>query len=397
VTGIGVATSLGSDPAGIGAAVRAAIARPSPHPVVTVWDDEVGEGAPATVHAVPSVQGFDGTGRLIALSSRALASLQENMDLRPARCALFVAVSSGRVLLEAQARAIALADQPVSGDDAIAPAAMAGIDSAPPDYLVPPQGTGALERFRADCTDKLLPWLRKAFTAYGEVLDAQLFFTDAPGFVDALMAAQRALSMGKVDRCIVGAVDSLLDGDRIDALQYLGLLHSPENPVGTLPGEAAAFLVLETPTGASRSGRRIHAEIDAPAVDEEPVDAFSDGPTQGAALVRAIAASFAQIEGGELETGLVIADLNGQTARARDWGNVLVRNRALGGASVETWTPASSWGDVGAAIGPLAVCLAARAFARGYARLPRSLVWLWGELGQRGAFSVRAPPLPGGR
>jgi len=48
--------------------------------------------------------------------------------------------------------------------------------------------------------------------------------------------------------------------------------------------------------------------------------------------------------------------------------------------------PANCWGDVGAAFAPLAAMLAARSFARRYARGPRAVVLAGSEAGLRGVL-----------
>ena len=53
--------------------------------------------------------------------------------------------------------------------------------------------------------------------------------------------------------------------------------------------------------------------------------------------------------------------------------------------------PVSSWGDIGAASGALFVTLAARAWARGYARGPLALAWAGSESGLRTAVVLRQP------
>ena len=86
----------------------------------------------------------------------------------------------------------------------------------------------------------------------------------------------------------------------------------------------------------------------------------------------------------------MVADLNGTNPRANDWGNALVRAGPPFNAPADLWIPALSFGEVGAATGPYALCLVARAFARGYAPSGEAVVWLWGDGGGRGAFSLHA-------
>jgi len=162
--------------------------------------------------------------------------------------------------------------------------------------------------------------------------------------------------------------------------------------VGILPGEAAACIVLERPERARGSKAITHALLDSTAQTSEEGGALSRKPRQGKALADAIGRALGALTDGGRGTGLVIADLNGTEARAVDWGCALAR-RPPGSsyADVPVWVPAASFGEVGAATGPVAACLAARGFARGYAPSPSTLIWLWGDAGRRAALYVRAP------
>jgi 3-oxoacyl-[acyl-carrier-protein] synthase-1 len=72
-----------------------------------------------------------------------------------------------------------------------------------------------------------------------------------------------------------------------------------------------------------------------------------------------------------------IVDQNGEVFRASDWGCSLVRLRAADGLAeegVNAWYPAASFGDVGAASGAVATCIAVEAHTRRYAPLPHALI-----------------------
>ncbi len=111
----------------------------------------------------------------------------------------------------------------------------------------------------------------------------------------------------------------------------------------------------------------------------------------GQALSRCIRATLEALPDKGRETGLVIAALNGDAYRAQDWGTALARVRDLNLGESRQWYPAQSFGEVGAATGLVGLCMAIRAFARGYAATRGVLVWTAGDDGSRGAFYVRAP------
>ena len=87
----------------------------------------------------------------------------------------------------------------------------------------------------------------------------------------------------------------------------------------------------------------------------------------------------------------VYADINGERYRSEEWGFVAMRLPAAFRA-LEYSSPSECWGDVGAATGALGVVLAARAWARRYARGPRALVMTGSRNGDRGVISLEEPP-----
>jgi 3-oxoacyl-[acyl-carrier-protein] synthase-1 len=80
----------------------------------------------------------------------------------------------------------------------------------------------------------------------------------------------------------------------------------------------------------------------------------------------------------------VYGDINGERYRTDEWGFAVLRtNHAL--RSVQSEVPTQCWGDVGAASGALGCMLAVRAWARGYAKGTRALVWAGSDGGLRSA------------
>ena len=121
---------------------------------------------------------------------------------------------------------------------------------------------------------------------------------------------------------------------------------------------------------------------------------FSEEPPLGQGLQQAIRAALEGSLSEHAPPTLLLGDLNGLERRAGDWGHALVRLRsAVDLGHLPLWLPALSFGETGAASGALAVCLAARAFERGYAPGGHALVWLASENGARGAITLTAPAL----
>jgi 3-oxoacyl-[acyl-carrier-protein] synthase-1 len=84
----------------------------------------------------------------------------------------------------------------------------------------------------------------------------------------------------------------------------------------------------------------------------------------------------------------VLTDLNGERWRFLEWA--LASSPALLGLPPDwrLWHPADCFGDVGAATGAVHLCLAARAFERGYAVGDGVIIFNAAETGERASLCV---------
>jgi len=85
----------------------------------------------------------------------------------------------------------------------------------------------------------------------------------------------------------------------------------------------------------------------------------------------------------------ILCDMNGERYRGNEYGFAAIRNPTLFRNAADFETPADCWGDIGAASGPLFVCLAAEAEARNYSKGLQTLVWASSEQGLRAAALLR--------
>ena len=218
----------------------------------------------------------------------------------------------------------------------------------------------------------------------------------AAGIASALERAASLLADGRVDECVVGAADSLINECDIDRLLRSGRLARPHAPHGVLPGEAAAFVRLR---GAADEGLAVASVLGVGQAREE--DAV-DGPrySQGRGLEAALRGAVGASGLAESTIGLRITGANGERYHA--WETLLAEFRfyRTWRPALPTWYPASSLGDVGAAAGVIQLVLAERAIRRGYAPTDTIMCEATSESGWRCAAvvgtspSARRPPFP---
>ncbi|MFE8605223.1 TIGR02270 family protein [Archangium violaceum] len=359
VTGLGMVSALGDGVIAGCAASRAGLSRLRALEDVQVWDPESRQPEPARVVAIPWVtEGFSGIGRLAALATEALLDLRAQTGFEPGpRCALYL--------------------------------------TAPGDYyrqhLEEREGAGSRlhEERRATYQQRLLPTILRTAGLPATLKVQPLLFGEV-GFVLALQDALRQFDEGTIDACIVGGVDSLVESQLISALDQLRLLKTPGNPVGFLPGEASAFVLIERWDAAVRRGARVMATLEAPCHETEPFHRLSRTPAQGEALARCIRQTLDTLPARREQAQWVIASLNGDDYRAADWGHAIVALQATGHlGDAPAWYPAASFGEIGAATGPTSVCMAVRGFERGYLRKSSVLLWLSSDDGSRGSLHLR--------
>ena len=204
----------------------------------------------------------------------------------------------------------------------------------------------------------------------------------------AFSAALADLREGKVQGALAGGVDSLIRGPVLARLEAAGVLKSESVPQGVIPGEAAAFLYLETGESARKRGARVLARLLSAGMCEEPTSGTKD-PNRGAGLTRVLH-QVCRDAGGLNAPPLVVCDLNGDRYRALEWAMASVRTVGKLHGDIETWHPADCIGDCGAASGALNAVWAVVSLLKGYSGADRVLVW-GGSEGKMRAAAVFAP------
>jgi 3-oxoacyl-[acyl-carrier-protein] synthase-1 len=359
ITDIGVVSALGLDALTSLAAARAGVNRCAMLRTVNPASEEFLIGSPVFGHAMPCGlgEGFVGVAKAMVIGRAALADL---LSRRPAdtlgRIGLYV-VLSDYFLFDATRR-----KTDADGSSEYAPSA------------VWRQATSEFVRRLGE--DFPLPSTAMHRTYYG----------GHAGIASALRQAAADLEGGQVDTGIVGAIDSYVEPRTLRAAARARLLKTAEGSTGFLPGEAAAFFVVERAPDGSDGLRVALTGLD---TKGETRHMLAEEPPTGSALASAIEQSLRSLTTSGAHVGLVVGDLNGDERRALEWGYCLARLQGRHPVvSARLWTPASSFGETGCASGSLAICVAARGLRRGYAKSSHVAIALSSEGGEKAGICL---------
>ena len=208
--------------------------------------------------------------------------------------------------------------------------------------------------------------------------------------LSALQVAQKTISEDANEACIIVAFDSLLDERILDGfeLDYRLLSASPGRNQAFAPSEAVALFMVESWQAAVRRSRRPLACVSAAATAREPNPFVSGRASRAEGLSRSVAEALEQARCSAQELDAVLADLNGEFHRSREWA--LTEIRCLGSGDRELWHPADCMGDTGAASAGLLVNLAAMWISDGLIR--RCLCVASDDFGACGAAILSSLP-----
>jgi len=342
----GLSCSLGLDIRNACAGARAGLTRLVEF---TAFPTQAPDGDESSLlcHALPLVTlGFEGDARLAQIMAPALANLfHEAPGLRDARFPI-------PFYLATQA-------EPTSDED---------------DEPVPADES----EVRAQAAERVAAALHNA----GVAATADVRYASEggrPAFGQALAAATADIVQGRCQLAVVGAVDTLLNADRLNELNDSGRLKTPDHAAGLQAGEAGAFLLLSAKGSAKRwSSHR-------PVGVGKGLTANDNGSGRG------LGDLLHQLLPPDASLHWLVTDQNGEYERALEYGNAFVRLRAHGSGErpVVTWAPSESFGDCGAAATAVAFCAIFQAFQRGYAPAARAVVTEISDAATRAAIELQ--------
>ena len=371
ISGLGLCSALGRDVVQSCASARAGLTRAVPIEHFWVSDEEgCGETEAIGHPAFWLTFGFSGKGRLARLGASALKNLLDGHDFSDdawRQTAIILNQGSGYYFSAAARKTLGL-----SLDELSLP-----VDLELLDETITPRPP-VLAQILELCNIGVSP--KRQETIY----------EDQAGLGSALLRARQLLLQGDVKRCIIGGVDSYVDTPMLDALSTLGLLKSPAQQQGMMPGEAGAFILMEQIGSTTNSTSSVLATVNSVVVEADDHSAFSASPGNSPALVKAIQSAIDRSGLAAEEYGLVIGGMNGTDIAATEWGMAALR---LGRVLMNTrqWSPAEMFGDIGAALGFASLCLTAQAFTRRYANTDNVLIWLAAASGKKTAVCVQKP------
>lgn len=212
------------------------------------------------------------------------------------------------------------------------------------------------------------------------------------GHAGALQGLQRAverIAQGSEVLHVVGGVDSYLAAETLDWLDSDGRLARDQTRGGFPPGEAAAMLALASDDFQRRWRLPSLALVRSVACGRETRDETAPEGLQGEALTDVLLRATAGLSNSSPFVDDFYCDINDERARTTDLGFALLRIGERFRDASRYATSVGQIGDVGAASAALNCILAARAWARSYARGPWAVISGASWSGLRGAATLR--------
>jgi 3-oxoacyl-[acyl-carrier-protein] synthase-1 len=205
-----------------------------------------------------------------------------------------------------------------------------------------------------------------------------------------LAQCSEELHQGQWDAVLFGGVDSLIDRETIQLLAVRGICCTDRYPEGTLPGEGAAYLLLEKPDGTTPA-RAVIAGLG---------HALEPNHRQGhnrpmTALAASIEQALGQAKCTPSQVETLVLPMGNDVLSALEWHQVNCKFWAKPGEDsdfeMEELTPHFSIGDTGAATLPLALVIGCARFEFNFPSADRILVCEVGHGAPRGAVFLKKP------
>lgn len=357
ITGMGMISSVGYDALTTCASVRAGIVRAQPLEHFKIVDEENNEIAITGCPISPITDGFGTVPRWKIMAEQAFIDLIESSSLPGAEDVGFWS-RTGVVFTTPS------------------------LDSAHLDF------EGVLNRSNA--REVLIdPFI----TDLGMPIDLTKCFVvdeDSTAFVKACERIDQFLEQEGIDRAVLISVDSYIEANSLQWLDFTKRLKTPSNPVGLMPGEAAALL-FETSTVATQRNTTPLAQIAAQSRQFEENNFLTEEVNAGDALGTAIKATLIQASLKQPFSGDIYPDVNGEFWRSQEYGLAKgIVPRELLDADSREFYPATFLGDIGNVHIASCLCQFIQSQRRSYSKATSALILASSAVGYTGSLLVKA-------
>lgn len=203
---------------------------------------------------------------------------------------------------------------------------------------------------------------------------------------------RRCFNNENIDRVLLLAVDSLIEPHRLNWLELTGRLKNPDNPIGVVPGEAAAAVMFESEDSLQSNGHTPLATLVSFATAVEQNHQYQEEYQQnvGDALAKCISDVLAGVPADNGFTGMVFSDLNGEEWRARELSMARLKlSEYFATRELDEILPVASFGDVGTAKPLASLCMLIEGNRRGYLKNKSGLVLGSSAGGSTGAVLIK--------
>jgi len=250
---------------------------------------------------------------------------------------------------------------------------------------------------RAGLPDHLEMRFRDSFVAaFSDRHPVTAVAAAAAGHAGGLLALKHAselIASGKASLCLAGGVDSWIEPATLEWLDSLDRLHSETTRWGFCPGEAAGFCLVCDASEAERLNLPVYSAVLSASSAAEANHILTETVCIADGLTASCRDALACLPA-ESKVDHTICDMNGEPYRGSEYGFMMTRLGPCFSAEAGFDTPAQTWGDVGAASGPLFLILASIAAQKRYSHGPLTLLYTGSDSGRRSAALIQTPATP---
>ncbi|MBS1983298.1 MAG: hypothetical protein JST16_03925, partial [Bdellovibrionales bacterium] len=200
----------------------------------------------------------------------------------------------------------------------------------------------------------------------------------------AMKEARRLFAEEGIRHCLIAGVDTFLVAATLSSYEEKGRLRTSKNSDGFIPGEAGAAVLV----GLGNSNVDSSLTCLGMGLGQEPATIDADEPLRADGLVVAIGSALSEAGRTMGDVDYRITDLSGEQYGFKEASLALSRTLRQRKERFDIWHPADCIGEVGAAIVPCMLGVAAAAHKKGYAPGTNALCHAANDTGERAAMAM---------